>query len=259
MRRTKGFTLIELLVVIAVIALLTAILLPTLQRVKRQARAVACRSNLRQWGLAFSMYTSENEGRFYVCDWGYPFLPLRSGYRHLNKLLLCPMATKRVDRPGLYDYGSTFSPWRYSGPVDGIEFCSYGVNVYLINSGPNPPGPSQDGYWLYHCYVKGANNVPVVFDCLYWGEAPNPDDVPPEYEDMFAFPPNGSNMWKVCINRHDGSINMLFMDWSVGKVGLKELWTLKWSPCFDTAGAWTRAGGVQPEDWPQWMRRFKDY
>jgi prepilin-type processing-associated H-X9-DG protein len=168
------------------------------------------------------------------------------------------MATKRVDRPGLYDYGSTFSPWRYSVPVDGIEFSSYGVNLYLMHD-PYPRGPSCDGYWLYNCYVKGANNVPVVFDCLDYCEAPWHDWAPPEYEDMFAFPPNGSNMWKVCINRHDGSINMLFMDWSVGKVGLKELWTLKWSPCFDTAGAWTRAGGVQPEDWPQWMRRFKDY
>ena len=27
----------------------------------------------------------------------------------------------------------------------------------------------------------------------------------------------------------------------------------------DTRNRWTRAGGVQPEDWPEWMRRFKDY
>jgi len=255
----RGFTLVELLVVIAVIALLMAILLPALHRVKRQAKAVGCRSNLRQWGLAFSMYTSENEGRFYGCRWAYPFLPLRSSYPYLNKLLLCPMATKRVDRPGLYDYGSTFSPWRYPGPVDGIEFSSYGVNLYLLWCDPNSVRPSWDGYWWYNCYVKGANHIPVAFDCLNWCEAPNSDYVPPEYEDRFAFPPNASNMWTVCINRHDGGINMLFMDWSVRKVGLKELWTLKWCPKFDTAGPWTRAGGVQHEDWPKWMRRFKDY
>ena len=61
------------------------------------------------------------------------------------------------------------------------------------------------------------------------------------------------------MNRHDGRINCLFMDWSVRKVGLKELWTLKWANGWDTANRWTRAGGVQPADWPGWMRGFRDY
>ncbi len=65
-------------------------------------------------------------------------------------------------------------------------------------------------------------------------------------------------MHTVCINRHQGGINMVFMDGSVRKVGLKELWTLKW--CRDiTTSPWTKAGGVELEDWPQWMRKFKDY
>jgi len=68
-----------------------------------------------------------------------------------------------------------------------------------------------------------------------------------------------SGMWRSCFNRHDAGINCLFMDWSVRKVGLKELWTLKWNMQFDTANPWTKAGGVQPEDWPEWMRGFKDY
>ena len=52
---------------------------------------------------------------------------------------------------------------------------------------------------------------------------------------------------------------MLFMDFSVRKVGLKELWTFQWHRLSDTAGPWTKAGGALPSDWPKWMRGFKDY
>ena len=68
-----------------------------------------------------------------------------------------------------------------------------------------------------------------------------------------------NSMMPVCINRHDGVINMVFNDVSVRGVGLKGLWTLEWHVKFDPAGPWTKAGGVQAEDWPQWMRSFKDY
>ena len=60
----RGFTLIELLVVIAIIALLMAILVPILERVRNEGRRIVCQSNLRQWGLLFEMYTNDNNGYF---------------------------------------------------------------------------------------------------------------------------------------------------------------------------------------------------
>jgi prepilin-type N-terminal cleavage/methylation domain-containing protein len=59
-----GFTLIELLVVISIIALLLAILVPTLQRVRKQAREVVCQSNLKQWGTLWATSVDDNDGYF---------------------------------------------------------------------------------------------------------------------------------------------------------------------------------------------------
>ncbi|MHC4169130.1 MAG: prepilin-type N-terminal cleavage/methylation domain-containing protein, partial [Planctomycetota bacterium] len=61
--RRKGFTLIELLVVIAIIALLLAILMPSLNRVRKQARFVACKANLKSYGLMAFMYADDNDGK----------------------------------------------------------------------------------------------------------------------------------------------------------------------------------------------------
>ena len=63
-RGKQGFTLIGLLVVIAIVVLLMAVLLPTLQRVKRQAKAVVCQSNLRQSGIIWLAYMDDSGGYF---------------------------------------------------------------------------------------------------------------------------------------------------------------------------------------------------
>ncbi len=62
MSNRRGFTLIELLVVIAIIALLMAILMPALNRVKGQAQKVSCQARLKQWGLIFKLYTDDHDG-----------------------------------------------------------------------------------------------------------------------------------------------------------------------------------------------------
>ncbi len=63
MDEDKGFTLIELLVVIAIIAILMAILIPTLHRAREQGQRAACLSNLKQLTMAWIMYADENDNK----------------------------------------------------------------------------------------------------------------------------------------------------------------------------------------------------
>jgi prepilin-type N-terminal cleavage/methylation domain-containing protein/prepilin-type processing-associated H-X9-DG protein len=61
--KSKGFTLIELLVVIAIIAILMAILMPSLNRAREQGKRASCLSNLKQLQLAWIAYAGDNDDR----------------------------------------------------------------------------------------------------------------------------------------------------------------------------------------------------
>ena len=252
MNRQRGFTLIELLVVVAIIALLLAILMPALQRVRKQAKTTVCQANLGHWGLIWSMYCQDNNGYFpkRISIWHDQVEPYYSD----RKICFCPMATKLYSEGGRWSFGA----WKLDTATG-----SFGLNQWVLN----PPKTSVEGrrvpenLWRTRD-IEGANNVPLFSDCAVIGVTPWPEDRPPDFDGHFWSYNQGGNrdeMRRVCLNRHDGFINGLFLDFSVRKAGLKELWTLKWHRNFDTAGYWTRAGGAEPEDWPQWMRDFRDY
>jgi prepilin-type N-terminal cleavage/methylation domain-containing protein/prepilin-type processing-associated H-X9-DG protein len=262
MDKRKGFTLIELLVVIAIIALLMAILMPALNRVKRQARTVACMAILNQWGLYWSMYCADNNGYWLSGEgdgsgrwWFEPMLDL---YDIGEDMRCCPQATKALGAGVHQGIGYWFyQAWQIDNYVG-----SYGPNGWMCNprAGQNnvwERGPVEE-HWRKPEW-SGAHNIPL-FSGSWWVDAwPRDTDAPPDFIGGPPDRPNVNEMERNCVDRHGGFLNVLFCDWSVRKIGLKELWTLKWHKSYNVGGPWTVAGGVEPSHWPDWMRHYKDY
>ena len=270
--KKRAFTLIELLVVIAIIAVLMSILLPAMARVREQARKVGCRANLRQWNIIAATYTEDNSGKFWSGEsplgfWWPWYLDDRLKDWKANKIWLCPTATKPMtDERGVtaqtLNIFSAYGIYREShgghGPGPNGISGSYAINGYVLTiptTGTFAGGrPAQDGWRTPN--VAGAANVPLFVDAIRFDLWPLDTDGPSSVE--YA-PWSNNTMARCCINRHVGFVSCSFLDFSVRDIGLKELWTLKWHKSFNTSGPFTKAGGMQPADWPHWMRRFKDY
>lgn len=131
-RRYPAFTLIELLVVVAIISLLMAILLPSLSRARRQAKAAVCLSNLRQIGNLLQAYSNED-----------------------RTAQIIPIHERMIRSAGCCWLSSTAHSFLWGGR-DGQRAVPSGLQEILLSGGAGGYIPSDESRPVY-----GAANRPL--------------------------------------------------------------------------------------------------
>jgi prepilin-type N-terminal cleavage/methylation domain-containing protein len=157
MTRRKGFTLIELLVVISIIALLIAILLPSLGRARETAKFTVCKTRMRAIGLANTQYALDNKGRLcpgdgwngtgikgYISKWTKPDGIVNLGHLLQAKFLPIPSSVEHC----------FYCP---SDPADRYKKVPTTMPRYFEEQWQKIPGASIDfGYEYRDSYDGGA-------------------------------------------------------------------------------------------------------
>lgn len=205
----SGFTLIELLVVIAIIAMLMGILLPSLNRARRQAKKIACISNMRQMGVALQAYLMDSENRLppsscYLSDPNQYWLKILTMYTGEKLLLRCPS-----------DKAKNFIDWNL--PLDeqpeDSRWSSFALNGLL-----DPRCSYNRGRY------NNVVNIRRPGYCIYVSESPSSwtkyDHVHPETWGSLD-QAKGQIAW----DRHNGTSNFLFVDGNAENLKIEQTWS----------------------------------
>ena len=257
MKTKPNFTKKDFIVTLACVLFLLANIAAIGTSGRGRAKEAVCLSNLKQLGSAAAMFMVDNDGYFHRgnCSGGthidYWVSAWEPYYGSEYNLCLCPEATKLWSDGNRGKPDAAWGEWESTTVwVKKGQYGSYGINSWVCNN----PIDSED-YWRRND-VKGANAIPLLLDALWIYGWPQPTDEPPDYDGQY-FLQTTSSMARFCTSRHYGAINGLFLDFSARKIGLKELWLLKWSRTYDVE--WARQN--EP-DWTigtGWIMPLKDY
>jgi len=177
--KSKGFTLIELLVVIAVIAVLMAILMPSLNIAREQARSVNCRANVRSLTLAWLLYKDENDNKLVRA-----FTTGTDSKGHQNNWIELPPSPATSSLEEKKEYIKQGALWPY------VE----NVKVYRCPSDRRKQiAIHQNAYRTYSIAggLNGSGSGWEVYDCIKFSDIDRPAD---KYVFLAECDPRGYNM-----------------------------------------------------------------
>jgi prepilin-type processing-associated H-X9-DG protein len=175
-------------------------------------------------------------------------------YYRDTKICFCPEATK-VGLLGAAASATTANPSNAAWgvfPDNDIRVAyrgtsgSYGINDWVGNPAKGFVIGTRSMYWASPTQ-RGSGGAPLFMDAKWLGGMPMDTNTPPTSS---GGTDGGGHMQRYSIDRHSGNVNAVFVDFSIRKVGLKELWKLKWHQEFNTQG--------YTDPWPEWMKNFKE-